>query len=240
MDSPFSEDTEGHGGHDSSERWLVSYADFITLLFALFVLLYAFSLQSKDHVNTAWEAMATAVGARPHRGGLRPELGQSAHGGNSPAELSSQQLRGLMVRLQQHLRNFPDPGVTARIDRRGLVISLSAARFFASGDATIAPAQIATLTAVVTVLDGIPNAIEVEGFTDSVPIQNAVFRDNWELSSARAAGVLRFILAHTNDAPGQFAIAGYGPYNSIADNSTDAGRAINRRVEVVIKPLSGG
>jgi len=234
------EEDDHAGGHDSSERWLVSYADFITLLFALFVLLYAFSMQSTDHVNEAWEAMATAVGARPHRGGLRPELGEAAHGGHSPAELSAQQLSGLMLRLQDRLKHFAHSGITTRIDSRGLLISLPAVNFFASGDANIATSELPALAAVAEVLDGLSNPIEIDGFTDSVPISNSAFHDNWELSAARAASVLRFLLAHTHLAPDHLTLAGYGPYGNIADNATAEGRARNRRVEIVVRPLVAG
>ncbi len=107
---------EGGGGHDSSERWLVSYADFITLLFALFVLLYALSMQSSDQVNRAWVAMATGVGMRPHRGGLRPELGESARGGSSMSERSNPMLMATRQRLDQAVAGFSNSGVTTTID----------------------------------------------------------------------------------------------------------------------------
>src|SRR5260370_22650326 len=107
---------EGGGGHDSSERWLVSYADFITLLFALFVLLYALSMQSSDQVNRAWVAMATGVSVRPHRGGSRPELGETARGGSSMSEHSNVMLTAMRQRLNQAISNFHNSGVTIRID----------------------------------------------------------------------------------------------------------------------------
>jgi len=227
---------EGGGGHDSSERWLVSYADFITLLFALFVLLYALSMQSSDQVNRAWVAMATGVGMRPHRGGLRPELGGTARGGSSTSERSDPMLTATRQRLDQLLSQFPNSGVTTKLDSRGLIISLSAARFFASGEADIAPEQIPVLAAVCKHIDHLSNPIEIDGFTDPVPIHDGRFRDNWELSAARAATVLRYLIANTALAPEQLVLAGYGPYRAIADNSTEAGRAINRRVEIVLRP----
>jgi len=227
---------EGGGGHDSSERWLVSYADFITLLFALFVLLYALSMQSSDQVNRAWVAMATGVGARPHRGGERPELGETASGGSSMAERSSPMLTATRQRLDQAVARFSNSGVSTKIDSRGLVISLSAARFFASGEADIAPEQIPVLDAVARQIDHLPDAFEIDGFTDPVPIRDGRFRDNWELSTARAATVLRYLIANTSIAPDHLVLAGYGPYRAIADNATEAGRAINRRVEIVVRP----
>ncbi len=226
---------EGGGGHDSSERWLVSYADFITLLFALFVLLYALSMQSSDQVNRAWVAMATGVGMRPHRGGLRPELGESARGGSSMSERSNPMLMATRQRLDQAVAGFSNSGVTTTIDSRGLVISLSAARFFASGDADIAPEQLPVLAAVARQIDNLPNEFEIDGFTDPIPIHDGRFRDNWELSTARAATVLRYLIANTSLAPEQMVLGGYGPYRAVADNSTEAGRAINRRVEIIVR-----
>ena len=230
------EHEEGGGGHDSSERWLVSYADFITLLFALFVLLYALSMQSSDQVNRAWVAMATGVGVRPHRGGSRPELGETARGGDSLSETTRKLLTATRGKLERAIANFANSGVTTKIDSRGLIISLAAARFFASGEADIAPEQLPVLAAVARQIDHQPNYFEIDGFTDPVPIHDGRFRDNWELSTARAATVLRYLIANTAIAPEQFVLAGYGPYRAIADNATEAGRAINRRVEIVVRP----
>ncbi len=227
---------EGSGEHDSKERWLVSYADFITLLFALFVMLYALSMQSTDQVNRVWVAIATSVGARPYRGGSRPELGEPTRGGANMTERSNPMLMATRQRLDQALSHFLNSGVTTKIDRRGLVISLSAARFFASGDADIAPEQIPVLAVVARQIDYLPNAFEIDGFTDPVPISDGRFRDNWELSTARAATVLRYLVANTTIAPDHLVLAGYGPYRAIADNATEAGRAINRRVEIIVRP----
>ena len=124
-----------------------------------------------------------------------------------------------------------------KIDERGLVISLSAAKFFASGEAEIAPSQLPVLDAVIKTIAPLANQIEIDGFTDSMPIQSGAFRDNWELSSARAAVVLRHALSHSSVVPDRFAIAGYGPYRMVGDNSTEQGRALNRRVEIVVKPV---
>ena len=93
------------------------------------------------------------------------------------------------------------------------------------------------LDAVIKTIAPLGNPLEIDGFTDSVPIQSGAFRDNWELSAARAAVVLRYALAHSSINPDRFAIAGYGPYRTIGDNSTEEGRALNRRVEIVVKPI---
>jgi len=232
------ESEEGGGGHDSSERWLVSYADFITLLFALFVLMYAMSMQSTEHVNRAWTAMATGLGIRPHKGGSRPEMGETARGGSAMSELARRSLTDLRQDLAKAMSRYKNSGVTMQLTDRGLVVSLSAARFFKSGDAEIAPSQLPVLDAVAKQLNGRVNPFEVDGFTDSVPIHDGHYRDNWELSAARAASVLRYLLAHTWLPADQLALAGYGPNHPVAENATEAGRSLNRRVEIVVRPLA--
>lgn len=223
----------GGGGHESSERWLVSYADFITLLFALFVLLYALSNSNRVDQTRAMDSVKRAVGVHPERGGTRPDLGDSGHSTIDEIE----RLEAVQEQMTIALQNYPNSGITMKIDDRGLVISLSAAKFFASGEAEIAPSQLPVLDAVVKTIAPLANQLEIDGFTDSVPIQSVAFRDNWELSSARAAVVLRYALAHSWMNPQRFAIAGYGPYRAVADNSTEQGRALNRRVEIVVKPV---
>jgi chemotaxis protein MotB len=227
------EEQEGGGGHESSERWLVSYADFITLLFALFVLLYALSNSNHVDQTRAMDSVRRAVGVHPERGGLRPDLGDSGHSTIDEIE----HLEAVQEQVTIALQNYPNSGVSMKIDDRGLVISLSAAKFFGSGAADIAPSQLPVLDAVIKTITPLGNPLEIDGFTDSVPIQTGVFHDNWELSAARAAVVLRYALAHSAMNPDRFAIAGYGPYRSIGDNSTEDGRALNRRVEVVVKAM---
>jgi chemotaxis protein MotB len=232
------EEDQISGAQESSDRWLISYADFITLMFALFVLLYALSMESTDTVNRAWRAMATGVGVRPHRGGIRPEVGESGRGADIGGGMINRQLEQTLQTLKRTLQDFHNSGVTLRMDSRGLVISLSAARFFASGQAEMTPGQIPVLDAVVGALSVLPNRMEVDGFTDPVPIHNSRFNDNWELSTARAATVLRYLLTHSTIDPEHLTLAGYGPYGAIADNSSEAGRALNRRVEILVRPTS--
>lgn len=220
------------------ERWLVSYADFMTLLFALFVVLFAISTQSSDKASRAWASIATAAGARPQRGGMRPELGEAGRAAAPMPEAVRAKLNQTARELNQSLKQFSNPGVTVKLDHRGLVISLAAARFFASGDDTIASDQLPVLATVARRLDGMPNLIEFDGYTDSIPIHDDRFRDNWELSAARAANVLRYVVANTAIAPDHLTLAGYGPYGAVADNSTEESRALNRRVEIVVQPVA--
>jgi chemotaxis protein MotB len=215
------------------ERWLVSYADFITLLFALFVLLYALSNSSKAKEAAGMNSVAKAVGLRPGygSGGIRPGMGLS-----QSKLAASPQLAAAKARVASAVKQYSNSGLSMTIDARGLVISLSAAKFFASGEDEITPTQLPVLDALVKTMAALPNSFQIDGFTDSVPIVNARFRDNWDLSAARASSVLRYTLLHSAISPDHLAIAGYGPNHPVGDNSTEDGRALNRRVEVIVKP----
>jgi len=215
------------------ERWLVSYADFITLLFALFVLLYALSNSSKAKEAAGMNSVAKAVGKRPNygSGGSRPGMGASL-GKLAGAD----QLAAAKAQVEAAVKQYANSGLSMTIDSRGLVISLSAAKFFASGEDQITAVQLPVLEALVKTMESLPNTFQIDGFTDSVPIVNARFRDNWDLSAARASSVLRYTLSHSSISPDHLAIAGYGPYHAVNDNSTEDGRALNRRVEVIVKP----
>lgn len=229
------EQEQESSGHESSDRWLVSYADFITLMFALFVMLYAVSNQAHHHRMQTYNAMARAVGVRPISGGMRP--GMAASGMAAPG---TAQLNSVMHKLRTTLAKFPKSGITLKMDKRGLVISLSAAKFFASGEADINPKQLPVLSSVLNSIGHLKNHIDIDGFTDSQPIHNQQFRNNWELSASRAGSVLIYTVAHSAIKPRQLTIAGYGPYRPVASNATAGGRALNRRVEIVIKRAGHG
>jgi chemotaxis protein MotB len=230
------EQAGNEASHENTDRWLISYADFITLLFALFVLLYAISNQAGDRRNAIFDAMVSELGVRPHLGGVRPDLGESGRKPNADQLVAMPELEVVMRRVQKAIARFPNSGVGVTIDERGLVVSLAAAKFFDSGDAEISRHQLPVLAEVIRTVDRLPNQMEIDGFTDFVPIHNDRFRDNWELSAARAGSVLRYVLAHSSIQPDHLAIAGYGPYRPVADNNTEQGRALNRRVEIVVKP----
>jgi len=230
------EDQDEQAPHENHDRWLVSYADFITLLFAVFVLLYAISNQAGSRRKVILDSMVSELGARPHRGGLRPDAGMSGNKPSADQIVTVRELGVVMEHLQKAIAKFPNSGVTVTMDPRGLVVSLSAARFFASGDDQISAGQLPVLATIVEMISRLPNQMEIDGFTDRVPIHNDRFRDNWELSAARAATVLRYLVADSPIDPEHLAIAGYGPYRPVGDNGTETGRALNRRVEIIIKP----
>src|SRR6202050_2015263 len=223
---------DDHPAHPD-ERWLVSYADFITLLFALFVLLYALSNSSKAKQAAGMNSVAKAVGMRPSygSGGVRPDLGQSA-----TKVAIAPQLAMIKSKVESAVSRFPNSGMSMTVDPRGLVISLSAAKFFASGQDDITPGALPVLDAVIKTISEVNNPFQIDGFTDSVPIINGRCGENWDFRGARASTVLRYTLAHSSISPDRFALAGYGPYHFVGDNTTEDGRALNRRVEFIIRP----
>jgi len=221
--------SEEGAAHESSERWLISYADFITLMFALFVVLYSVSMKTAADREKSYKSINKAVAGD-----------RAAGGGNGGAEADSPQARQIAQikqRIENQIQHFANPGMTVTVDSRGLVISLSAVSFFASGDATIDQAKLPVLDAVLQILNPLPNQMRVEGFTDSIPISNQRFADNWDLSAARAGNVLRYVIDHSSVPPEHLSLAGYGPYRPVASNDTEEGRSLNRHVDIVIPPF---
>ena len=185
--------SEEGAAHESSERWLISYADFITLMFALFVVLYSVSMKTAADRAKAYKSIDKSVAGKHAAAG-----GQGGGaGGQGAAEADSPQgreIERIEHHLQTQLQHFSNPGITVTTDSRGLIISLSAVSFFASGDATLNRAKLPVLDSVLQVLNPLPNQMRVEGFTDSMPISNQRFTDNWDLSAGRAGNVLRYVI----------------------------------------------
>lgn len=235
--------------HVSHERWLVSYADFITLLFAFFVVLYAFAkADEKQHrqVSAAIESgfrslKLVASSSKPIAGRIKDEsfkTPRAQHG----IELSPSSAVLLdLENMRRDLLNRLSPQVAKRtvavqLSPEGLVISLREAGFFDSAKAVPQPQTLNTLRQIAASIHGTPYDVRVEGHTDNFPIHNSTFDSNWELSSARATSITRLLLELNAIPPGQLSAAGYAEYHPIATNDTAEGRAENRRVDLVIMP----
>ena len=242
--------------HVNHDRWLVSYADFITLLFAFFVVLYAFAKadQKKQmEIPLSIDAAFRSLGIFPDAK-RRPTADAVAGSGAeraafamnivmgeevlSPARVKDD-LEALHKELEQRLSNqVATHTVSIHMGRDGLVISLREAGFFASGSAAPKPETMATLEQIATSLGRTPYDLRVEGHTDNVPIHTAEFDSNWELSSARATRIARIFLDKHAMPPGRISAAGYAEFHPVASNDTAEGRAENRRVDLVILPRS--
>jgi chemotaxis protein MotB len=231
------------------DRWLISYADFITLLFAFFVVLYASAMQGQKkqaEISVAIDSAFRSLGLfgtltqRDSGKGLdqpvvstdlvmREQL-------RDPAQVK-QELETLQDELRKSLsKELDGREVSIRMGRDGLVISLREAGFFDSGSARPKPQAISSFGRIASGLRRSRLSLRVEGHTDNVPIHTAEFDSNWELSAARATSVARLLLAMQAMPPERVSAAGYAEFHPVDSNATAAGRANNRRVDLVIAP----
>lgn len=228
-----------HPEHVNHERWLISYADFITLLFAFFVVMFAVSQVDSKKVGRFTESFSKAVGIE-----LFPESGAGLMpGGQTPVPTESTapvrtvlpaELAELKSKLTDPEAKAPMPQGLQFLDRRNeLVIRLSEGLIFTPGDDTLKEPAMKAMSALATQLEGRKISIRIEGHTDDRPIRTARFRSNWDLSTARATAVVA-ALANAGIPPVQLSAAGYGEFHPVAKNSTDEGRRQNRRVDIVL------
>ncbi len=237
-----------HEKEPNHERWLVSYADFITLLFAVFVTLYAMSQTDKKKAEEVLASMRESFGYSTTSAGAKPtvidtgsmsvipsmhKMTQAPKRGKSRG--SEQDFRATKASIEAYLMKVGAQNkVSVSVTQRGLVVSLKEAGFFDSGSATLKPGSYALLNDVMASLASYSNGVRVEGHTDNVPISSAAYPSNWELSTARATNVLRYLVKQEDFDPANISAAGYGEYRPVADNSDADGRAKNRRVDIVL------
>lgn len=238
------------------ERWLVSYADFITLMFAFFVVMFASSQtdrakaqQVSDSIRNALgndriaSAISGILGGAP---GLKQQGNAMRHGpggAQKPSADSAGKLNELLPSLrilQSQLKPEIASGMLqVSMEARGLVISLRQAAFFPSGQDTIDAATYSTLEKLAKVILAVPNKVRLEGHTDAVPIHTARYRSNWELSSARSVTMLELLTTRYQVPESRLSVGGYAETIPIASNETPEGRAQNRRVDIVILNENG-
>jgi chemotaxis protein MotB len=238
------------------DRWLVSYADFITMLFGLFVVLYAFAkadqkkqVQVSESIDSAFRSLGLFPSAtrQPDKnataapGSEQPAMPMNVVMGEdvlAPARVKDD-LEHIRRELTQTLSNqVAQHTVSIQMGRDGLVISLREAGFFPSGSATPKPEALDTLRKIASSLGHTPYDLRIEGHTDNIPIHSAVFDSNWELSSARATGIARLMLNEHAIPADRLSAAGYAEFHPVASNATADGRAENRRVDLVVLPRS--
>jgi chemotaxis protein MotB len=248
-------------GHSNHERWLVSYADFITLLFAFFVVLYASSQVDHRKVGKLAAAIQVAfqeMGAFPAATTQMPpniheprpfstvqgiedvnritELGRVSQPRRQQLAASEESdVATLQKELQEALQNeIALRQVALHKETDGLVVSLRESGFFDSGSASIKTESLPALDRIASILAIRTCRLRIEGHTDNIPIHTAQMASNWELSTARATGLVRILIVDHRFAPERLSAAGYAEYHPIASNLTAQGRAQNRRVDIVI------
>jgi len=248
--------------HVNHERWLVSYADFITLLFAFFVVLYASAQVDKRKAGRLAMAIQVAfqelgvfdtsstkvpvkddeampfetvqvVENMPRDANLKRIVNPMKGDLTSSAEAQS------LEDAKEALEKALDPEiqkheVTMSLRRDGLVVSLKEMGFFDSGSATIRPDSMGAIARLAQVLKLRPENLRIEGHTDNVPIHTSRFASNWELSTARATELIRLLITDYELPASHLSAAGYAEFHPVASDDTPEGRAQNRRLDVVI------
>ncbi len=224
----------------SHDRWLVSYADFMTLLFAFFVVLFASSRHSNQGLHkvagsihdgfTSMSAYAPATSVNPRA--LPPPAQPKTAKPAGSADLDLPQLR---KQLQDVLGDsIAKHEIVVDQTPEGLVISLRELGFFNSAQAQLLPGAADKIKRTAQILAQHHLNVRVEGHSDDQPINTPAFHSNWELSSARAMNVLQLLINDGGFDPSKVSLAAFGPYKSLASNATPEGRRQNRRVDLVV------
>jgi chemotaxis protein MotB len=243
--------------HVNHERWLVSYADFITLLFAFFVVLYSTSqvdnkkvVQVSAAIHGAFQELGafagSAQGSQMRVEAAPPGLQQvssldsdltaeSSHNTGAGYGSDGLDIKQLKLELEKALGDqIKKHEIDMRVTPEGLVVSLREVGFFNSGDAELLQDGQNTLARIAKILSAQGFQIRVEGHTDNVPIHNSRFKSNWELSTTRATEVVALLVERYGFEPTQISAAGYSQFHPAASNDSEEGRKMNRRVDVVV------
>ena len=239
---------EEHEAPENHERWLISYADFITLLMVLFVVLYSMSKVDTSKYEQLAQSLNIALSGGTgildynNSGVINPDAGSGLPTPETDTESAKNNESSEMQNMEsvhEQLRTYfaeheMNQSVSMKIDERGLVVSLNDTILFDPGKAVIKRESLAGIIAVGEALNTQNNYIRVEGHTDNIPISTAQFASNWELSAARATTVVRLLTDNAHIPPEKLSAVGYGEYKPVADNSTSEGRGKNRRVDIIL------
>lgn len=249
--------------HENHERWLVSYADFITLLFAFFVVMYALSSVNEGKYRVLSDSLVSAFKNAPQS--LEPiQIGEPVRSDNNERVLledpipldpiesdpsnaeddgtgsdsmdssENESMNKVATRLERSLGNLiEDELISVTRTGKGLEVEINSSILFVSGSALLQAEAVPILVDIASIVRPVPNAIRIEGYTDNIPIETEVFPSNWELSAGRAASVVHLFADEGVD-PFRMAAVGYGEYRPIAMNDTPEGRERNRRVVMLL------
>jgi chemotaxis protein MotB len=246
-----------HHEEEGGEAWLLPYSDLMTLLLAVFIVLFAVSKIDQEKAHSLADAFKAGLmeggnGLEEQDGDSPIELfpddiaGQKGSESSTSTEVTREELEEYLGKYElEYLEELQskmeitfkeeelDADMSVGIDMRGLVVSLNNAILFDSGKAEIKTDNDETLDKLGNILGSLDNYIRVEGHTDNIPIHTSVYPSNWELSSARAASVVRLFIDE-GISPEKVVAVGYGEYKPVADNSTAEGRAKNRRIDIIV------
>lgn len=237
---------------ENHERWLVSYADFITLLFAFFVVMYAVSSVNEGKYRILSDSIVSAFRNVPgSTAGAQVEVAPAvprlvlpmivpnrpvvAKAGSEAKRQAKEKMRDMAQEIRDALGPLVESGqVRVTENARGITVDINASVLFSSGDARLASEALAPLIAVAHILAPTDFPVTVEGHTDNVPIATAQFASNWELSGVRASSVVRLMIEN-GIAASRLTAVGYADQRPVAGNDSAEGRASNRRVAITIE-----
>ncbi|MBI3144009.1 MAG: flagellar motor protein MotD [Pseudogulbenkiania sp.] len=238
--------------HENHERWLVSYADFITLLFAFFVVMYAISSVNEGKYRVLSSAIedafrtgtAISLVTTPPTGGANTMIAVAQSKPVAKAVKGEMQAkeRNRLGSLANDLQKVMEPlvkGGQVKITQspKGVTIEIRDSALFPVAQAQPSPQSLQVLSQMAQVLSQVDNPISVEGFTDNIPIRNSVYPSNWELSAARAGSVVR-LFVENGITPGRLVAVGRAENLPVADNASQDGRARNRRVSITVRSVA--
>jgi chemotaxis protein MotB len=234
----------------SHERWLVSYADFVTLLFAFFVVLYASAqvdrqraLDLSDAIRSGFQQLGVFQGNKPEATGPQPVRGEGRAELTLPQAAEEARLAtdkaADFAQLRAELQHALAPQIArhevdVHMGPDGLIVTLREVGFFDSGSAAMKLGAEKAFAQVADILHSHSCALRIEGHTDNVPIHTSQFASNWELSTARATGLVKSLVDDHGISPALLSAAGYAEFHPASTNDTTEGRTLNRRVDLVI------
>lgn len=230
-----------HHEEEGGEAWLLPYSDLMTLLLAVFIVLFAVSQIDAQKARAMSDEFAgtmmseKVVQQKAEDRAKNSEKNRREEEGSPGLPSAYNELEELKAEIDSRLKDESiSDFVETYIDKRGLVVSLSNAILFEPGSAEIMKEYENAMMSIAGIINSIDNYIRIEGHTDSIPSGSILYPSNWELSTARAISVVRLFVNKGGASPENFLAVGYGEYRPIADNGSEEGRAKNRRIDIII------
>lgn len=226
-----------HEEHENHERWLVSYADFITLLFAFFVVMYSVSSVNEGKFRVLSESLVSSFTNNKPVGELslvNLPIQKSKQIQVTEEQKPTDNIRPLLKVANAITAAKVPQGVKITSTERGLNIRINDEALFSSGSASMNPQIQEFIDLIASLVKDLPNLIAVEGHTDNQPIHSAAFPSNWDLSTSRANSLIRYLTEHHQLAANRFSSTGYAGTRPVESNDTPDGQAANRRVELIV------
>lgn len=222
--------------HENLERWLLTYADLITLLLAFFIMMYTFSKQDSqryEEVSGYLKAIFSGEAGSKQKGALTESQNIELLTGKALIEALREKISSELEAIagENDLKN----SISIFTDERGVVIRIMDRAFFDEGKADLKQGARNALDKISYVIRGIKNHIRIEGHTDNTPISTGEFKSNWELSVRRATEVVRYLIEKGPIPPDRISAAGYAEFRPLVNNDTPGNKALNRRVEIIIE-----